>query len=330
MRSGERLSFQACDTGSVLIITVWVLFLLAMLAAAVGTQASRRLDAAERIRDRAKAYGAARAGVARAVALIGLETNGWDALTERWADSPGDFREIPCGDAVFSVIRVSSNEFTATTHYGAVDENARVDLNHAERDVLQGLLMTAGAVEERLALVVASNLVAARSVPGEGTNPPEPRLFLCPQDVLEVAGLDEALFRRLEPYVTVHGGGPRVNINTADAVVLMSLMRRLPVPPGTARDAAGSLTRKVLQFRESGGIFTTHRGPGLLDALSKTVEVDGDERTLLYGLASVVTVSSDRFRMVGMGACRGGGRPTRRIECVWSRATRAFEFWHED
>lgn len=327
MKSGEPLSFRASDSGSVLIITVWVLFLLAMLAAAVGMQCARRLDAAERIRDRLTAYSAARAGVARAVAVLGLETNAWDALTERWADSPGDFRDVPCGDAVYSVIRLGSNESAAATNYGAIDENARVDLNQAEEVVLRGLLMTAGELEERIAIAVASNLWAATRVLGDGIKPVERRPFLCPQDALAVEGMDEALFRRLEPHITVHGGR-KININSASAVVLESIMRRSSPSAGAVRDAAGSLTRKILQFREGGGIFTPHQS--LLATLSSTVEVDGDEGALLDGLASVVTMASDRFRIVGVGARRGGGRLSRRIECVWNRTTRVFEFWYED
>ncbi len=330
MRSVERLSFRAPDSGSVLIITAWVLFLMAMLAAAVGTQSSRRLDAAGRIRDRLKAYGAARAGVARAVGVLGLETNAWQALTERWADSPGDFQTVPCGDAVYSVIRVGSGESSLVTNYGVLDEKARVDVNYADPEVLQGLLMTAGELDERAALGVVSNLVAARSVPGDGAKPPELRPFLCLQDVLAVAGIDEALFRRLEPHITVHGGGRRVNINTAGPVVLESLMRRGGAPPGAARDAVGSLTRKILQFREGGGMFMFSTGSGLLEALSKAVAVEVDEGALLQGLDSVITVGSDRFRIVAVGESRGGGRITRRIECVWNRTARTFEFWHED
>jgi hypothetical protein len=90
----------------------------------------------------------------------------------------------------------------------------------------------------------------------------------------------------------------------------------------------GSLIRKVLQFREGGGIFRGYRE--LLDALSQTCVVDGDEGALLAGLEPVVTVGSKRFRIVGVGECRRGGRHSRRIECVWNREKRTFEFWHED
>ncbi len=312
-----------------LIVTVWALFLLGILAVAAGTQATRRLAATERIRGRMEAYAAARAGVAQAVAVLALDTNAVDALSERWADSETDFRAVSCGRGFFSVVRHMGWDGVTNTQYGVYDEEARVDINLAPEDVIESLLVVAGQTEHGQAHRLATNIVASRSTPALHPNsPPEPTPFLCTPELIGVAGVDESLFRRLAPYVTVHGGA-RVNLNTADAVVLTALLSRA-CPSDAVNGSVNSVVRKILQFREGGGMFATYVGDGVVAALSGAVDVDADERALLNTLSPVVTVTSERYRIVSEGESRGGHRFLRRVECVWNRATRRLESWNED
>lgn len=328
MRSRGPWRFPNPDTGgSILVVTLWLLFLLGVLAVAAGTLASRRVEAADRLRGRVLAYAAARAGVVRAVAVLGLETNGWDALSERWASSRDDFAAVRCGNGQYSVVRLTVAGQETNVAYGASDEEGRIDVNRAAALGLRGLLTVAGGLQEGEAEKLATNLVASRTGAdsmGHAVDTP----FLCVEDVATVPGFTPELLRRVRPFLTVHGGR-RVNINTSDPVVLESLMSQA-VPAGVSREAMGRLTRKVLQFREGGGIFTTHVGPGMAEVLGRVVALDADERSLLYALSPWVTVASQHFRIVSEGGSDAQGRYSRRIECVWNRETRTFESWHED
>ena len=307
-----------------------MLFLLGILAAAVGVQAARRLDAAERIRGRFQAYAAARAGVATAVAVLALGTNGWDALSERWADSPGDFQDIPCGNGRFSVVRAPETQVDGgVTNFGAADESARIDLNYASADMIRGLLAVAGGLATGAADELSRTIVRQPADRG-GSRPAGTNSFQCVQDLLGVAGMDEALFRRVEPYITVCSGSRRVNINTVGPVVLESLLRGVGTTPAGGGDAVPTLVRKILQFRQGGGMFTPQAGLGLSGVLARSIKLEGNETALLNALLPVVSVASGRFRIVSEGECLMGRRFQRRIECVWNRAARRFEFWNED
>ena len=251
MRSDEPCSFPAFEGGSILIVTVWVLFLLGILAAAVGVQAARRLEASERLRGRVQAYAAARAGVATAVAVLALDTNGWDALSERWADSPADFCAISCGNGRFSVVRAGDGGADGTaTNYGASDESARIDLNQAGVDVIRGLLIVAGGLTPQAADELSKAIDASRKTSGrDGSKTPILTPFFCVQDLLAVPGVDDTQFRRLEPYLTVHSGTKQININTAENERIL---------------AAVNSTAKTYTF----GVFNTLLGlPGVVNAL---------------------------------------------------------------
>lgn len=330
LRFDEPYFFPAPERGSVLIVTVWVLFLLGILAVAVGVQAGRRLDASERLRGRVEAYAAARAGVATAVAVLALDTNAWDALPERWADSPADFCEISCGNGRFSVVRVTDSE--GVTNYGASDESARIDLNHATADMLCGLFVVAGGLSPQAADELSRAVITSREPKDGGvSNLPGTNSFQCVQDLLGVTGMDEPLFLRLEPYITVYSGAKRININTAGSVVLESVLRGARGPDPAAGATASRLVRKILQFREGGGMFMPQSWPGLAGALSQSVALEGDERALLDASPPLVSVASKgRFRIVSEGECLMGRRFQRRIECVWDRVARRFESWNED
>lgn len=329
MRYTEPSRSRVPDPGSVLIVAVWVLFLLGILAVGVGSLASRRVAAAERLRGRLQAYAAARAGVARAVAVLAVDTNAWDGLMERWADSAGDFAGQPCGDGLYTVMRVSWEGNCAVTNYGVSDEESRIDLNLADATVLQGVLEVAGGLTPEFAHGMATNIVASRNKQGIDGLQAEPTPFRCPEDLLTVPGMDSGKFAALSPYLSVHGGR-RVNLNTAGDVVLRSLLRRGDPVDAARQKAVEELIRKVLQFRKGGGMFTTHVGPGMAQALEQVVALESDERALLYALSPWVTTASDRFRIVSGGWSDAAGRFSRRIECVWDRTTLSFESWHED
>ena len=71
--------------GSILIVVLWALFFLSMLAVAIGAYIRPQLALANKLKDRARMYYLAKAGVKRAILEITKdETDAYDALKELW------------------------------------------------------------------------------------------------------------------------------------------------------------------------------------------------------------------------------------------------------
>ena len=150
--------------------------------------------------------------------------------------------------------------------------------------------------------------------------------FQSVNEIRWVKGMTGAVYDQIKDHVTVHGG--RVNLNTADAVILRTLLRC-----AGSKDSATveSLTRKILQFRQSGGIFKTYSGAGLVEAMGPGARLTDGERSRLYAVdPSSVRVRSDHFRGHVEGASSKTIGEARGIEFVWDRNHHKIEFWHED
>lgn len=328
---------RAANGGSILIIALWVIFMLATLAVAVGAHIGGRLALARKIEQRTVGYYAARTGVERSLAILQQDTNGWDCMTEIWADSPKDFSNIVCGAGAYSVsYSYDRADGSQGTNFGMWDEQAKLDLNLTRVELLVSFLQEAGGMGAEPAARLADAMVTARTRPVENTptvgekpawidSRLEKGPFHSVAEVRWVKGMTDEVFAKIRDHVTVHGG-TRVNLNTADKVVLRALARQT----GGGGGSIESLTRKILQFRQTGGIFKTYLGSGVESALGPDSRLTGDERARLNGMVSFVTVVSDHFRGHVEGKMAGRMDEPRRIDFVWDRKHKRIEFWYED
>ena len=86
-----------------------------------------------------------------------------------------------------------------------------------------------------------------------------------------------------------------------------------------------------MQYRERGGIFKSYHGDALVEVMGEEIKLTDDERRLLSGMKSYVTVASDHFSGHSEGWMASGSTgQRRRLDFVWDRKERKFEFWHED
>ena len=326
-RAGER--------GSILVLSLWVIFLLALLALAVGAHVEGRLALARAVEQRTAGILAARTVAQRALVLLAQDTNNWDAMTEPWASSAGDFSNAVCGagagSAFYAYDLASGGQ---GTNFGLSDEQARADLNLARVELLVALLEEAGGLEAEAASRLAAAIQSARTRPverspgiGEKTGWRDPGIergpFPSSEEVRGVAGMTDEAFLRIRDQVTVHGG-TRVNLNTAGAVMLRSLARAAGGKGGE------SLSRKILQFRERGGIFKSYLGSGMIEALGPEARLTESERSRLYAMAPYITMTSDHLRGHVEGAPVNRPGAVRRVDFVWDRKRHRIEFWHED
>ncbi len=323
--------------GGILIVVLWTLFILAALAVAVAAYVGGQVELARRLGDRALARQAARAGVDHAVARVMLETNGWEALTEGWANDPGEFRAVDCGSRMrwTALYTVEQSDGSVVTNFGLNDEQARIDLNLAREEVLVSLFKVMAGLSGEQAAGLARSVVRARTAVtpgasaqggldedawvdsglGNGT-------FQSVHELLWVRGMTREILEKILPYCTVHGAG-RVNLNTAGPGVLRVLA-------SIRGQAAEGWERKILQFREQGGIFRTLSAAGVADASGEGAVLKPEDQAVLSGVLPFVTVTSDRFRGIVVAADADAGPRRAGITFVWDRRERRFLYWYED
>ena len=129
-----------------------------------------------------------------------------------------------------SLGRFTFKQGTATISVRFAAENARIDLNFAQKPLLAGLFASFGVPNDE-ALNDADAVIAWRSPMKPGQSDPGaafsgkgsgPRHgpFQHPDEVALVAGLRPALVDRILPYVTVYSGRPEVNVLAAPPQVL--------------------------------------------------------------------------------------------------------------
>lgn len=232
----SRMQNWSWRQGSVFLYSIWVVMLLSLFAAGVGSQALFALDLSDRLTEQLRAGYIARAAVQyAALALEQDPTPTVDGFTELWADNPTLFNQHQVAGGWFSV-RVPLQE-SQPARYGLTDEERRLNLNTAPAEVLARLLEHVGGLTEREALDAGAAIEDWRDADDtqrasgaedfyygslSSAYDCKDAPFEHVEELLLVRGISPEVYRRLEPYVTVHGSG-YVNLNTASAEVLRAL-----------------------------------------------------------------------------------------------------------
>ena len=324
--------------GSVLILTLWVLFFLAALAVGVGAHVSGSMRLARSLRGAAEGRWLARAGVERAVTVLLADTNDWDAWTEDWYDGAVHFSDVPLGGGRWRLIGSSPDGETVVTNAGLTDEESRLHLDPrlSSPAILSALLESVADLNtgEAAALVSAlqdwqdenddpladgaeSPYYAGLGEPYPCRNGPMGTVL----EVLLVKGGSTGVLHRIQPYVTLCGSG-KINPNTASGVVLGCLAHSVA---GGRRSDVESLLAKTMMFRASGGVFT--RLSTIEGDLEQHTALTAGEKAILRSMKRRMSVGSSCFRAVAEG--RVGDEPPYRVAFVYDRNQRRLTYWHE-
>ena len=190
--------------GFALLMVLWAMAILALLLGAFGLKARSAALVAETTLARTQAHAAAEAGAM--IAAAALQTP--DTAT-RW---------VPDGRRYV----VTFGGFVL--HIRCTDVSGLVDLNSASRDTLRGLFQAAGALPANAA-ALARAIIRWRRVPleigmlapssdSEGHGP-----FVTLGGLRGIPGISGALFRQLEPALTLWSGRPIPDSRFAPALV---------------------------------------------------------------------------------------------------------------
>jgi type II secretory pathway component PulK len=329
---------QINSGGSVLVLTLWVLFFLAALAVAVGGHVATNLKVAGKIKGRIAAYYLAKAGAEKAISESKNDSNAWDSLNEVWSYSEDLFRDANLGQGSYSVYYAYTSQFGgAATNYGMYDEERKININKANEPLLRTMLENIGHVDSMTASDIAAAIVDWRDqndvvLTGGAENSyygtlSEPYSchngdFQSLHELLLVKGMSSVLFRKLRPYITIYGIG-KVNINTADPVVLVCTGE---AGGGGDRAACRLLADKIARFRAAGNTFTD---PSLAGQLNAFVQLTPVEKTVLARMTGGLTIKSSCFGGIAGGRAQGSSIEDRQIEFVFDRQRGVKLYWHE-
>lgn len=289
------------ERGLALILVLWSLMLLTAVAVSFGYAVRVETAVGSALSDQVRAEAVAASGVRRAI--LGVLTEDKEA---RWPVD-GRVREIPWPDAV---LRASVRS-----------ESAKIDLNHAPKELLMGLftnLLPGGeAVAEALAdaVIARREQVAAQApaaTPRRGLPTARPptaapaatapaaagRLaFRSVDELAQLPGFTPDGIWRLRPYLTVHGGKAKVDAASADVEVLAAV-------PGVSRDAAVAFVRdRAARSDETQALDISPLGEGAryLDAASKAAVANVRALARLQGGAVAMV---DSVLRIGRGGKR--------------------------
>lgn len=332
--------------GSILVLALWSLSLLAVFSLSLGYGARQKVTLLSRLDGLDSLYSIAFSGVEKARAFLQREdaTPGVETLLEAWAHSEPDFKKIKIAGGYCTVgySDYDDENQVEIQWYGLVDEERKININTADASTLARLLAQLTELDEEEAQEVGYAIVDWRDQDSGFQHPrhgaeddyyedlrspyqAKDAPFEVIEELLFVKGMTREIFDRIEPSVTIYGSG-QVNINTASSKVLAAL--------GLETD----LIEKILLFRAGSDrlVQTTDdrsfaNAGTLVSELGAVYAVDLVEEAALDQLVSrqMLGVASAHFRVRSQGVLPDKGSKLL-LEAVIDRTGKIFYSRHSE
>lgn len=332
--------------GSILMISLWIVAMLALFAVGLGHRASINLRLARYQRDRLKAYYLGKAGVQKAIAELEKDQNGYDSLNETWSTGCD-----PTGKSLFENVEIkpgSGETFTVRYLYDKdrniylcmADEERKININSASQPLLLTLLKESG-IEEAQAQELVNYIRIWR-----GDNNPELKAnddlyrdfkkapFTHPEEliiVLEIFYKDKSeadcrakgqeVFNRLRDLFTVYGDktNATLNINTVSLKILTILVVSI-AQNEDQKNNVSKLVQDIMNLREEKKYFEK------IEDIQINV-IPGPRETLFNNLKEKLVFKSDYFKIETIGNV---GQVAKKITAIYHKAHKEIVYWHEN
>jgi general secretion pathway protein K len=203
--------------GLALVLVLWVLSLLTIMAGSFALSMRREASIIGGIRNNAQALAVAESGIAMAkMMLLNTDPN------KRWR-ADGSIYEISSASAKVRVRLLS--------------ETGKIDINKADQALLQGLMAHAPVEEEQQTKLVNAILdwrdkddlvriegAEKKEYKNAGlTYQPGNKPFQSIEELQLVLGMNESVFKWIQPLVTIYSGQPQVTVQLAAKEVLQTI-----------------------------------------------------------------------------------------------------------
>ena len=241
---GARLAQSATQRGAALILVLWVVMLLSLIAASFSYTMRAELRQSAQFNERVQARALAEAGLHYAAVHFLQLGSGQQNTKQAMPPWPADGSEQvwPRPNAKV-LIRVT-------------DLSGRLDLNNANRELLGKLLLAGGVAKEQVNAVLDAiedwrdsddlpHMNGAERTEYQGAGRrygPKNAPFESVEELLQVLGVEPAVYRRIAPELTVNSGLKGVNPAYASLALLQAL-----APEGTSPGVLQEYVQQRLQ-----------------------------------------------------------------------------------
>lgn len=324
------------DKGAILIISLWILAILTILAIGFAYRMSIELKLTGYQIDKLKTFYLAKAGMIRTISVLeSTKATEFEALNQPWNNNPEIFEEISLGEGTFTVSYSSGESDFQKIYYGIIDEERKVNINYATREMLEAL---PGISREIAASIIDWRDKDSNPQPNgaeESYYQSLPNPYHCKngdfelvEELLWVKGVTPLLLNQIRDWLTVYGDG-RININTCEKEILVAL------------GLEESLVQKIMSFRKgiddlegTGDDNVFEKVETIPETLSNFRNLSIDELKQLSNLLArnLLCVKSNYFQINSTGSLEGD-RVLKRI-CAIVRIEKdrpsQIVYWHED
>lgn len=229
----ENKQVAGDQKGSVFILSLWALIMLALMSISATRRVSAQMALARHQIGKTRSRYAAVAGLFYALDRIRLKRSGLKAddadrayacgISLDQGQTPEEiFFDQNIGDAGFE-IRIMDSGCP-----GFEDETGKINVNAltARHEGILKILLTAQGVPEDQARVISRSIrTKTRECQGETVSSATGVPFKTPEEILLAGGMTEEIFLKIRPFITVYpqSGPLTVNFNTAPEEVLSAL-----------------------------------------------------------------------------------------------------------
>lgn len=322
--------------GAILILTLWILTILTILAIGTAGRMGLELKLTGFYRDDMNAFYLAKAGVEQAILIIREKAASVNSLDEPWSNNDEEkrplFREVKVADA--GIFTVGYHFTEERFFFGAQDEERRINVNNASRDVMGRLIKYLNpALADEEAYGIASSIEDWRDADSirvdgvsedlysEGGYPIKDAAFDVVEEVLLVKGMTREVFDNIKDYITVYPNtAGKLNVNTATLPSLVAL------------GLSESQAKEVISVRGGvDGIDGTEDDDPFENSDEFKIFASELEAELAEGAAGLADVKSSYFRILSYGQTFNG-KADKLITCVImvSSGENKILFWDEE
>lgn len=336
-------------------ISLWILAILSLLCLGLAHRVIINLKLVKFQKDKMKCLYIAKAAIQKAISVLEKDaTSEVDGLGELWSrgfdqKAEGDgyiFKNVGVDDGFFTVSYLydDTNSGSSVYFYGMSDEDRKININEANKELLVSLLDILGASDSES---LADNIIYWRGDASENTKDPyyeSPQIPYparkAPLKTIEELSLVKgfrdnlSLVKECEKFFTVYTQDNLININTTRPQILKAVFMSLgaeSVTPGLS----DRLVNDIIDFRDGDDGEATDD-----DVLISQDEI---KNVIKKGLADIketgwvnnqvfpFTVKSNLFR-IDVSAGLNNSKISKKVTVIIDRSKQPLQirYWHEE
>ncbi len=327
--------------GTILFFSLWTLVVLSLFAVSMGLSIHQKLKFVERIENRTILQTSAASGIRKAIGILNADYDfhgGSYSVPSKMIrhSNLSDFSNISSPRAKAS-IAVSEN---GSKQYGLIDEERKININVASKDILKRLIKLILEYDEVRATRLADSIIDWREI-GESEivgffsddfydnleypYPAKNEPFEIPDELKLVKGVTEDVSARLLKYLTVYGSG-KININTAQKTVFIAL--------GLDHDVAD----KILRIRRgpdgidyTGDDIVFPCAETIIELIQQEEPLNEREEIQIRSLMEKDLLSEkSEFYSIESNAKLYNSNESVKIRCIYDASQKKIVYWQED